>query len=132
MTTSPASAEESKNAILDEIRASTTALENTLTDSAHLAAIAIATDLVILLILLFVISLVTFVYIGILSWEKATIAFAIVVVYLIIVGLIFTTYARDYTRKSVRGAGEVFNNYVASEDAVNLVYQTVLTYGNAL
>lgn len=130
--TSPASAQVSQDAILEEVRDATLELGRVLTESTYLSAVSVSQNLICLLIVLLIISLVIFVYLGIVSAAKAVIFFVVAMIYLVIMAIVLTVYTRDYTEKSISGALLVFNNYIASEEALDVIYKTVLVYGKNL
>ena len=130
--TSPASAQESQDAILQQVREASAELGEVLTESAYLATVPVSQNLICLLIILLIVSLVLLVYLGIISAMKAAIFFVISIVYLVILAALFTIYTREYTRRSIAGALAVFNNYVASEEAIDTIYNAVLVYGKNL
>lgn len=126
--TSPASAQASQDAILEQVKNASLELGEVLTESTYLATIAVSQNLICLLIVLLIVSLILLIYLGVISLMKAVIFFVIAMIYLIIIAAVFTIYTRDYTRKSISGALLVFNNYVASEDALDTIYNAVLVY----
>ena len=121
-------AEESKNKLLGQVEASTQELEQVLADSIYNSAIAVTVSLVVLIFIIVLVSLVLFVKMGIISTEKAVIAFVIMIIYIVVLSVIFVNYAYEYTRRRVKAAGEVFTNYVASQEAINDIYGAAVVY----
>lgn len=124
-------AEESQDKILSQVRTSTGSLEDVLATNVHGAAMSIAVILVILLMTLMIISLVLLIYLGVISTSKALIALVVSSMYSTIISVIFVRYASEYTHKRARAAGEVFNNYVSSESAVEAINGAAAAYKSA-
>jgi len=124
-------AEESQDKILSQVRTSTGVLEEVLASNVHNAALCITVVLVILLMTLIIVSLVLFVYLDIIPVSKALIALVITSLYVTIISAVFVGYASDYTLKRARAAGEVFNNYISSESAVEAINGAALAYKSA-
>ena len=128
MQYSQSEAETSKDAILQQLRASTHTLEDIVADSIGNSAMAIAVIVVILMLTLIIISLAIFVYLGVITGEKSLIALFLSSVYIVAVSTMLVRYVTEYVLKSARATGDVFNNYVSSEDAVETINGTATTY----
>ena len=121
-------AQVSKDKILTQVEASTAVLEDVLAASIYNSVLAIAVVIVILMITLIIISLVLLIYLGIISTSKAIAAFVIASVYILVIAVIFVRFTYEYSLNKARNAGAVFNNYVASEKAIETVYNAAVIY----
>jgi len=114
-------AEQSKDAILENVRKSTDKLETTLNEGFYTAIITIAVHLVLVMILLFIFVVIMLYYGGIITLGRAAIALVFWLIFVIIMVIIFIVYTTRYARRRIHATGDVYKNFVASEKVLTII-----------
>lgn len=121
-------AEESKNAILAKLLISTSELETDIVNIITNTSVRLSIIIGVVLLLLVSISLIAFIYLGLISPQKAAIAFAVAFIYIIVMFTVFIQFTGFYSRKRLNNANKIFNNFIASEDVLRIVNGAAVVY----
>jgi hypothetical protein len=124
-------AEQSKNAILSDLLVSSSNFANDIVNTVTNTSITLAVILSVILLLLISITLIIFFYLGIISSQKAVIAFAVSFIYIVIMFIVFVRFTEFYSRKRLNNAIRIFNNFIASENVLIIINGTAEAYNAA-
>jgi glucan phosphoethanolaminetransferase (alkaline phosphatase superfamily) len=130
--TSPATAEMSKDYILDQIYRSTNRLVEVSTGTIRDATYAIAVNVFVLLILLLVLMLIVLVMLDILTTEKAFTMFMFGFILLLVLVMSFMVFISYYTERQLRSVRRIYDNFISSERFLEIIDQTAATYNTNL
>src|SRR6185312_4718411 len=111
-----ATAEQSKNDILQELQVSSSKLEEDIINTVTNTSFTLSIVLAVIMLLIISIALISFFYMQIISAQKAVIAFAVSFIYIVTMFVIFVRFTEFYSRKRLNNAKKIFNNFIASED----------------
>jgi hypothetical protein len=128
MTSSVASAEASKNYILNQLDTSLDKLEVTLTNTVRDTAFAIGVNIMIIILLLLFLFLIILVYMRIISLGKAAIALLVGFILLFVLVSVFVIFVRIYTQRQIRLIGDIYTNFVGSEDTLRIINEAAGVY----
>lgn len=109
---------ESKDKILLHLKESSAKLEEEIVSTVCRLTLYTAVIMSLIVLLLVLICIIALVYMDIVSSKRGLITMTIVIVYFVILSVVFVTYSTDFCEKRFSKAGEIYNNYIASEDVL--------------
>lgn len=121
-------AEESQNYILSQLIGSTNEFRLASIKSIDDSITVISATTFIVMMLVIIVFAIFLIYSNVISIRKALVVITIFALLLLIMLLIFSYYVHDLADKSISRALNVFNSFVASEDALILIDDAAAVY----
>lgn len=121
-------AEKSKDHIIDQVDINSASTTDILLTSIYTAVAILAINYVVLFFLLIILTLIVLVLTNVISTQKALIVVLFSLIFLIIIAIIFVYFIYDYSAKHLTRAQLIFDNFVASQDSIDLLSGAFDTY----